>query len=149
MLGCFLALVFASTGFQPSQAWGDELYSVAQASDEDAESKKAGKDSERDVKSETTDLSKGAQKKLTGFMGSITDTWDRVSNWVLEKVNLFKSKVDSVFGFEKGEGAQAFFGTVLYFVIFLVAFFILMFVYNVIKDMFSGISSKKKYKKRK
>lgn len=112
-------------------AWGEELYAVAQAE------KNPG---------ETAEASQKAEKKLTGFTDRVMDTVNSVSNWVSERALAFKSKVDGVFGFEKGEGPQAFFGSVFYFFIFLVLLFFLMFIYNIIRDFFTGVSAKSKYK---
>ncbi len=114
-----------------SLAFGEPLFQVAQAT-EDNES----------------EASKGAKEKLTGAADMASDTWNRVTEWVMGYVNALKAKVDGVFGFKGGEGSNAFFGSVLYFGIGLVLLFALMFVYNIIRDMFAGVAAKKKHKRR-
>lgn len=137
LIGTFLFPALHAGGTFATPAWGEELYSVAQAAEQS---------SERDTAGETAQPSENAKQKLTGFMGKVTGTWDRVSNWLSEKFHFFKSKVDAVFGFEKGEGPQALFGSVFYFIILLVLLFILAFIYNIIRDMFTGIKAKSKPK---
>ena len=137
LIGTFLFPALHAEGTLAAPAWGEELYSVAQAAEQG---------SERDTAGETAQSSQNAKQKLTGFTDRITDTWDRISNWVSEKFHFFKSKVDAVFGFEKGEGPQAFFGTVFYFIVLMVLLFVLAFIYNIIRDMFTGIKAKTKPK---
>lgn len=116
-------------------AYGEPVAQVAQASS-------SGEDNQ-------SDASKKAKDKLTGASDVASDTWNRVRDWVMGYVNALKSEVDNVFGFDKGQASGAFFGSVLYFGIALVLIFVFMFVYNIIRDMFSGAAAKKKYKKRR
>lgn len=114
-----------------SLAFSEPLFQVAQAAEDNQ-----------------SEASKGAKEKLTGAVDQASETWSRVTEWVMGYVNALKSKVDGVFGFEGGEGSNAFFGSVLYFGIGLVLLFVLMFVYNIIRDMFAGMAAKKKHKRR-
>ncbi len=117
-------------------AYGEVVAQVAQVGDSTGENNQS-------------DKSKKAKEKLDDASNFASDTWNRVTDWVMGYVNAFKAKVDNVFGFDKGEASGAFFGTVLYAAVGLVLLFVGMFVYNIISDMFSSAAAKKKYKKRR
>ncbi len=125
-----------SMPFGVSVAFGEEVAQIAQVGDTTGEDNQSEK-------------SKKAKEKLDGASNFATETWNRVTDWIMGYVNAFKAEVDKVFGFDKGEASGAFFGTVLYAAVGLVILFVGMFVYNIISDMFSSASAKKKYKKRR
>ncbi len=82
------------------------------------------------------------RKKASGFMEKVTGFFDGLVSWIKNTVQSLTGKVDSVFGFEKGEGPLAFFGTMFYVFILLVLLFVLVFVFNIIKDMFASMFSR-------
>lgn len=134
MISLLTGIIWSAPLYAPF-AYGEPVVQIAQATS-------SGEDNQ-------SDASKKAKDKLSGASDTASDTWNRVSDWVMGYVNSFKAEVDNVFGFDKGKASGAFFGSVLYFGIGLVLLFVFLFVYNIIRDMFSGVAAKKKYKKRR
>ncbi len=125
-----------SSPFEHRFAYGEVVAQVAQADEQNKDE-------------HTTEASKKAAGKLKKSQDFATETWNRISDWVMGYVNTLKSEVDKVFAFDEGAASGVFFGWVLYAGVALVLLFVILFIKNIISDMLSGVKAKKRYKKRR
>ncbi|MFQ5481446.1 MAG: hypothetical protein ACE5ER_01705 [Nitrospinaceae bacterium] len=82
--------------------------------------------------------------KKPGFLESAKA---KALGWVKGKFSFLTEELDQVFGFEKGEGSKAFFGTIFFVIFFLFGLFFFKFFYNIIRDILSSLLSRDKNKR--
>lgn len=113
------------------------IFNGAMFSAETAFSARSTEDvSKRDFDSETTDASRQAKEKLDGATSGITGIFTDIKNWFVGIYTGFDNWMKGVFGFDRGEGTEAFFGSIIYFFLILVFLFVGKFVYNIFAGLF-------------
>lgn len=96
----------------------------------------AQRDADRDTDTEVTDASKEAKEKLDGATSGIMGIFQDIKNFFVDTWTGFDNWMKALFGFERGEGSQAFFGTVIYAFLLLVLLFVGKLVYNIFAGLF-------------
>ncbi|MGP0629102.1 hypothetical protein ACTRW9_05325 [Nitrospina sp. 32_T5] len=91
---------------------------------------------QRDSDMEVTDASKEAQEKLDGATSGITGVFQDIKNFFVDTWTGFDNWMKALFGFDRGEGSEAFFGTIIYAFLILVFLFVGKFIYNIFSGLF-------------
>lgn len=104
--------------------------------------------SKRDQDSEITDASKDAKKRLEGASSGIRGIFNDVRNFFVGTYTDFDNWMNNLFGFEHGEGTQAYFGTLIYAFLFMVFLFVGKFIYNIFAGLFEYKGSRSRVPER-
>jgi len=104
--------------------------------------------SKRDQDSETADASKEARDKLEGASSGISGIFSDIRNFFVGTYTDFDNWINHLFGFEHGEGTQAYFGTLIYAFLLIVFLFVGKFIYNIFAGLFEYKGSRSRVPER-
>lgn len=84
----------------------------------------------------------GSEDESGGIVESVITFFKGIVSWMGEVVESLVAGMNEMFGFERGEGSQAMFGTVFYFFLIVALLFAGKFAFNIVRDTVKSVVPK-------
>lgn len=84
----------------------------------------------------------GSEPESGGIVESVKSFFEGIVSWIGGLVGGLMDGMNAIFGFERGEGSQAMFGTVFYLFLIVALLFAGKFAFNIIRDTVKSVIPK-------